>query len=95
MEIASWIDPSFDAKGFWKGHDVRLSVTFLMSAVGILRASTLERPDDSIRIQARSEGPDPLLAPLSPLPPFFRGIIDRRFHERSDRTLAWLLIYEV
>jgi len=66
-----------------------------MSAVGILRASILERPDDSIRIQARSEGPDLSPRLLSPLPPFFRGIIDRRFHERSDRTFAWPLIYEV
>lgn len=64
MEIASSIDRSFDAKGFWKGHDVRLSVTFLMSAVGILRASTLECPDDSIRIQARSEGPDLFSSPF-------------------------------
>lgn len=89
----------FDAEGSWKGHDARLSVTFLMSA-GRRRAGSQSsaHPDDSIRIQACSESRPRRSSPLRALsgwpllaalprrlssPDPPNAIIDRRFHRRS------------
>lgn len=54
----------FDAEGSWKGHDARLSVTFLMSAGQRRAGSQSAHPDDSIRIQACSEWRPRILSTL-------------------------------
>lgn len=72
------------------------TVCHILDVSGAREGPVVERPDDSIRIQACRSGSLP--SRLAPFASFLSrpstGTIDRRFHERSIDSLAWPLIHE-